>query len=98
VNNIEELARVPGLDAIIIGPYDLSASLGQIGQVNHPEVVDAINHVTEVCQEAEIVLGIVGLTAEAVKPYIEKGFSLIIAGVDTVMLGQAGQAILTALK
>jgi len=98
VNNIDQIARVEGLDAVLVGPYDLSASLGRIGQVDHPEVVSAIEHVTQVCLDAGVALGIFGVSAEAVKPYLDKGYTLIIASVDTVMLGQAGRTILSELK
>ena len=87
VNNIEKIVQVAGVDAVLVGPYDLSASLGRLGEVRHPEVVAAIEHVTQVCQAAQMPLGIFGLSAEAVKPYIERGYTLITVGVDTVLLG-----------
>jgi 2-keto-3-deoxy-L-rhamnonate aldolase RhmA len=46
VDNIEAIARVPGVDAVLLGPYDLSASLGLMGQIDHPTVVAAIRRVT----------------------------------------------------
>ena len=46
VQNIEAIARVPGLDAVFVGPYDLSASLGHPGEVDHPEVRAAIGRVS----------------------------------------------------
>lgn len=98
VENIEAIAQVPGIDGVLVGPYDLSASLGKIGQVDHPEVVSAIDHVTKACRDAGVRLGIFGTSADAVKPYIEKGYTLIVAGVDTLMLGQAAQRILAELK
>jgi 2-keto-3-deoxy-L-rhamnonate aldolase RhmA len=98
VRNIESIVGVPGVDAVLVGPYDLSASLGKIGQVDHPEVVRAIDHVTQVCHQAGVRLGIFGVSADAVKPYIEKGYTLIIAGVDTLMLGQAAQILFAELR
>lgn len=98
VENIHEIVSVTGVDAVLVGPYDLSASLGKIGQVNHPDVVKAIDQITAVCQEADVPLGIFGTDAEAVKPYIDKGFTLITAGTDTLMLGQAGRDMLSQLR
>ncbi len=98
VDNIEQIVKVPGIDAVLIGPYDLSASLKKIGEIDHPDVVNAIQHVTEVCRQCDIPLGIFGVTVDAVKPYIEKGFTLITAGVDTVMLGQSARKMLGQLK
>ena len=37
VNNIEAIVQVAGVDAVLVGPYDLSASLGRLGEVRHPE-------------------------------------------------------------
>lgn len=98
VNSIEEIVKVPGVDAVLIGPYDLSASLKRIGEIDHPEVTGAIQHVTEVCQSHNIPLGIFGVTVDAVKPYIEKGFTLITVGVDTVMLGHAARKMLGQVR
>ena len=98
VENIEAIVQVEGIDAILIGPYDLSASLGRMGQVDHPDVVAAIDRVTQVCRAATIPLGVFGVTAQAVQPYIERGYTLIVAGVDTLMLAGAAQQLLTDLK
>lgn len=45
VSNISSLLEVDGIDAVLIGPYDLSASMGRIGEVDHPEVQEAIRRV-----------------------------------------------------
>ena len=89
VENIEKTVQVEGIDAVLIGPYDLSASYGKMGQLEDPTVVDAIGHVTSTCQKAGIPLGIFGITPDAVAPYMEQGYRLIVAGVDTLLLGQA---------
>lgn len=98
VNNMEAIARVSGVDAIFVGPYDLSASLGHLGEVTHPKVVSAIDHVTQVCQAAQVPLGIFGMSAEAVRPYIERGYTLITVGIDTVLLGNAARQTLAQLR
>jgi len=98
VKNIETIVKVQGLDAVLVGPYDLSASMGLPGQIDHPDVKAAIQRVADVCMEAGMPVGIFGLTAEAVRPYIEQGFRFIVAGVDTVMLGNAAQNLLKHLK
>lgn len=98
VNNIEAIVQVAGVDAVFVGPYDLSASLGQLGEVGHPDVLAAIDRVTQVCHTAHLPLGIFGLTTNAVKPYIERGYTLITVGVDTVLLGAAAREMLQVLK
>lgn len=98
VRHIDEIVAVPGIDAVLVGPYDLSASLGKLGQVDDPEVRAAIDRVTEACLKADVRLGIFGMTAAAVKPYIDSGYTLIVAGIDTVLLGQAAAKLLAELK
>jgi len=98
VENIEAIVAVDGVDAVFVGPYDLSASLGMTGQLDHSAVVDAIGRVTEVCRGAGVALGYFGVTAAAVEPYIDRGYTLITAGVDTLFLGAAARDLLATLK
>jgi len=98
IDNIEEIVKVPGLDAILVGPYDLSASLGRIGEVNHPKVQEAINLVADVCKAAEIKLGYFGVNASAVKPAIDHGFTLIAAGVDTLFVIKSATETLEEIR
>ena len=98
VRNMEAIAGVPGIDAVLVGPYDLSASLGRIGQVDHPDVTQAIDRITQVCLAAGVRLGIFGLSAAAVRPYIERGYTLIVAGADSVLLAQAARDLLSELR
>ncbi len=97
VKNIASIVRIPGVDAIFVGPYDLSASLGKLGQVDDLEVVEAIERVSAACQEAGVPLGIFGLSAAAVSPYIRQGFTLIAAGIDAMLMGQAARDLLASL-
>lgn len=98
VQNIESIVSVPGIDGVLVGPYDLSASLGRLGQVDHPEVTSAIDHVTRACREAGVRLGIFGASPDAVRPYIQKGYTLITVGADMMLLGGAAKNVLAALK
>ena len=45
-----------------------------------------------------IPIGIFGVSADAVKPYIEQGFTMIVAGVDTVLLANASSTLLTSVR
>lgn len=98
IENIDSIVKVPGVDAVLLGPYDLSASLGKMGQIDDPVVTSAIDRVTTACRDAGMPLGYFGVSAAAVQPYIERGCSLIVAGVDTLFLGQAAAAMLAKLK
>ncbi len=98
VENIDDILSVEGIDAILIGPYDLSASLGVIGEVDNPIVVAAIDTIHTACRKANVQTGIFGVHTNSVKPYMEKGFRLILVGVDTVFLTQSASNTLKELR
>ena len=98
VENIESIVQVAGVDAVLIGPYDLSASLGRMGQLDDPVVVEAIEHVTQTCRAAAMPLGMFGFSADAVRPYVDKGYNLIVVGVDTTLLSAAAGQMLGELR
>ena len=98
VENINAIVRVAGVDAVLLGPYDLSASLGKMGQVDDPQVVEAIGRVTEACRAVAMPLGFFGVTAAAVQPYVARGYTLIVAGVDTLYLANGARALLEELR
>lgn len=98
IENIEKTVQVEGIDAVLLGPYDLSASLGHTGELDHPSVTQAIDHLTETCLAAGIPLGVFGVTAGAMRPYIERGYTFIVAGVDTMLLGTSATKLLSDLR
>ncbi|MCI0654130.1 MAG: aldolase/citrate lyase family protein [Methylococcaceae bacterium] len=98
VRCIDEITSLPGLDAILIGPYDLSASLGKIGNVADPEVLEAIDKVRDSCLKKELRLGYFGVSPAAVKPYMDQGYTLITVGVDVLFAQSAAADALAALR
>ena len=97
IDNIDEITAVEGLDAILVGPYDLSASLGRIGAVTDAEVVNAIDTIAAACKARNIALGIFGVNAAAVQPCIDKGFTLITAGIDSLFVISSAKQLLAEL-
>ena len=89
VKNIDEILHVQGIDAILIGPYDLSGSMGKIGQVNDPEVQKAIAAVKEKAQAANVPIGIFTAKAERAKQLMEDGYQLVLIGIDTMLFSAA---------
>ena len=57
VRNLDEILKVPGIGSILIGPYDLSCSLGLPGQWDHPEVAGALDEICRKTRQAGILLG-----------------------------------------
>lgn len=91
IKNLDAITSVDGLDALMIGPYDLSASLGRTGQLDHPDVVNAVNEIREACKRANKPVGthIVDPIPTLVRQRIDEGFRFIAYGVDTVFLRSA---------
>lgn len=89
VNNIYDIISTPGIDGIIIGPYDLSASMGYPGQYSRSEVVDAINKVEYACVKNKYSLGfhVVPPKEELIEEKIKKGYSFIAFSTDFMFLG-----------
>ena len=98
VENIESIVKVPGIDCVLLGPYDLSASYGKMGQISDPEVLAGIGCITTACQSAKIPLGYFGVSAEAVKPYGDQGYTLLVAGVDVLFLGNGARKTLKEMQ
>ena len=98
VDNINDIVKLKGIDAILIGPYDLSASLGKPGEIDHPVVQAAINKIIKTCENAKLAMGFFGVTPESVLPYKQKGFTLLTIGMDTAFLINAAQEMLSKMK
>ncbi len=98
VHAVESIVQVPGIDAILLGPYDLSASLGKMGKVDDPEVVSAIDRVTQACKKINMPLGYFGVSAEAVQTYKEKGYTLLVTGTDALFMIESAQHTLKQIK
>ena len=64
VRNLASILDVPGIDAVLIGPYDLSGSMNLLGQVNHPAVQEAMAAIRAACTEREIPFGLFVLAPE----------------------------------
>ncbi len=85
----EQIAAVPNLDGIFVGPMDLSHSLGVPGEMAHPDVVAAIRMAIAACRKAGITAGIFAGTPEAAKRWMGEGVSFLGVGADTAYLRAA---------
>ena len=87
---LDEIAAVPGVDSIFVGPGDLSASMGHIGDIGHAEVQDKLAAAAAACRRLGKPCGIVGPTPEMVGKFLEYGYSWVAIGSDVgMMVGRA---------
>lgn len=98
VDNIEEICDVEGVDAVFIGPYDLSASLNKIGRVDDREVQAAIARVRDVCLDKGLKLGMYGTNPETIAPHRQSGFTLLCCGADIALFAAGARATLDAVR
>jgi len=88
VANIDEILGVPGVDAFIIGPYDLSASMGMPGEITHPDVQKAIARVCEagIAHNKTGGMHVVEPDLEALYRLIDTGYRFMGYGLDIRIL------------
>ena len=100
VNNLESILATPGVDAYMVGPYDLSASLGLPGQFNHPKVKMALQEIRRVGKQSRVVAGFhqISPDAQEAKKRIREGFRFIAYSLDILMLGTMARQGVKTLK
>jgi 4-hydroxy-2-oxoheptanedioate aldolase len=98
VRSIEAILAVPGIDAVFIGPFDLSASLGKPGCLDDPEVQAAIGAAAAACARAGTPVGIFAAGAAGARKALEDGYTLVCAGVDTGLYAEAAAGLIRCLK
>jgi len=87
LERLEEIAQVDGIDALFIGPTDLSGAMGHAGNAAHPEVQAALRAALKRCTKP---LGTLAGSPEQAAAYREAGFAFVALGSDLGMLtGQA---------
>jgi 2-keto-3-deoxy-L-rhamnonate aldolase RhmA len=91
VHNLAAMLAVEGVDGFIVGPYDLSGSLGLPGEFEHPRMVEALAEIRRVASESEVAAGyhVVPPQPELVRQKIVEGYSFIAYSVDFLFLGEA---------
>lgn len=86
VDNLAEILAVPGIDVLFIGPYDLSASLGIPGQVNHPMLLDEMKKIMALAKEAGVALGFFVDDAQSAVKWKNAGIQYISFAADVGLL------------
>lgn len=91
VKNIEAILEVEDIDGIMIGPYDLSGSLGVPGQFDHPAMREAEEKILQAAHAKAVAVGfhVIQPSVEEVRKKVEQGFTFIAHSVDMIMLGSS---------
>jgi len=96
--HIDDILKVKGIDAIFVGPYDLSDSMGLRSQVDHAKVKETIVKIQSACEKRSVPTGIFVAGHEAAKMWIAEGFRLVTMGTDTSYVAQAAKEALKAVR
>ncbi len=100
VENIEEIVTTDGIDGIIVGPYDLSGSMGIPGEYHKPEVQAALQKVEDTCKRLNKTLGfhVIQSDSSFTQEKIDKGYNLLAFSLDFFFLGDKAREEMKKLK
>lgn len=100
VENLEEILAVPGVDGFLVGPYDLSGSLGVPGQFDHELVVGALQRVMETSRKLGALAGyhVISPEAEAYEAKRREGYAFLAFSLDILFLGRTCRGALQEIQ
>lgn len=98
LSNLPDIAATKGIDGVFVGPSDLSASLGHLGNPGHPDVQAEIRKAAGVIRSAGTAPGILATNAADAKRYLEWGYVFVACGVDLRILIQGVEDVYREVK
>lgn len=98
VEAVEDIAALPGLGALYIGPYDLCMSLGLTPGKLHPELVSIYKRINATARKCGIATAIDVGSLDFIEPYLKLGFSLMTHGLDTQFLIDGSRQVAKTFK
>jgi 4-hydroxy-2-oxoheptanedioate aldolase len=98
LGQLEAIAKVDGIDGVFIGPSDLAASLGHIGELTHPEVQKAIEDAGRRLKALGKPAGILTLNEDEARRYISWGYTFVAVGADVGLLAHSADALAKKFK
>lgn len=98
IDNVEAIAAVDGVDAVFVGPADLSTGVGHVGNPGHEDVQAMIRHALKATHDAGKAAGILAPAEDDARRYAQWGFDFIAVGIDISLLRQAAQATIARYR
>jgi 2-dehydro-3-deoxyglucarate aldolase/4-hydroxy-2-oxoheptanedioate aldolase len=89
----DQIAAIDGVDLLFLGPADLSQAMGLLGQMEHPQVQEAIRHVARCCHRHGKSWGTVPVSPEMARRVVDEGCRMIVTGSDVVCLRRGIEAV-----
>jgi 2-keto-3-deoxy-L-rhamnonate aldolase RhmA len=98
VDRREELLSVPGIDAVLVGPADLSISLGVPGEFQHPLMVEAMEKIRESCAKHGVAAGTHSRSVALAKFWIDRGMTFVGSGSETAFLFEKAAEVAAGMR
>ena len=95
---LEAIASVPGVDSLFIGPSDLSASMGLLGDLGNSAVQEKLAAGAQACKRLGKPCGIIGFNPEMAKKFLGYGFSWVAVSSDLALMVGRAQEYLGAMR
>lgn len=93
VDAAAEIAAVDGIDAVFVGPSDLAASMGLLGQQSHPDVVAAVLRAFAAVHDAGKPVGVNAFDPAAAQAYLDAGADFVLVAADVALLARASEGL-----
>ncbi|KAL8869056.1 MAG: hypothetical protein Q9174_004555 [Haloplaca sp. 1 TL-2023] len=100
LNNVDAIAKVPGIDVLFCGPFDLGNNIGHpiLDGTMHEELKEAIAKIQRVAKENQRGSGIYAVSGEQAREYADHGYQMVSVATDATLLPASMQSALTAAK
>lgn len=95
VDQLDAICHVPGIDLVVVGPHDLSASMGILGQMRHPALLAMFDRIACICRAHHMPFGVaVGPHQPTIREWVARGICFLNCGNDLTLIGQGARQVL----
>ncbi|MEW5423299.1 HpcH/HpaI aldolase/citrate lyase family protein [Amorphus sp. 3PC139-8] len=98
IDRLEDIAAVPGIDAVFVGPGDLSASMGFVGQPSHADILNIVQQVAKRSAAIEVPCGILFNRPDLAQDALAAGYTMVAVGNDLGFLTSTARATAKGFK
>lgn len=91
LENVADIAAVDPVDALFVGPADLSAALGILGEYDESDFEEAIDRILDAAHDADVPVGTLATAGVGADRWVEAGFDFVVAGIDAEYLAEGAE-------
>jgi len=99
VRNLDEILSVPGIDSVVVGPNDLAASIGLLGQNKHPQMLKLMDEIAKTCRRHNVPLGAsIAYNEQNIRDWIGRGAAWFGIGMDMSYINTGAKSVIDGTK